>query len=212
MKIMLLKSHQYLNFIKQYFSAKPAARIISLTVFLIYMNTALFAAESEGGGSPLMDFIWKVVNVVVLGAIIYKFAKKPVGNAMNSSAESAKKLISDAREAEEKLTAELNEMRGKIDGLEEEAVQMVKTARKDAEIEKERVIEEGKQEIERMKRQASFALEQERRKAEADLRHWIAEESVALAEKELKQEMNQNQQNKLVNKYMDELSRTEGAA
>tara|TARA_Y100001947_G_C10285185_1_gene280317 strand:- start:228 stop:866 length:639 start_codon:yes stop_codon:yes gene_type:complete len=212
MKIMLLKSHQYLNFIKQYFSAKPAARIISLTVFLIYMNTALFAAESEGGGSPLMDFIWKVVNVVVLGAIIYKFAKKPVGNAMSSSAESAKKLISDAREAEEKLTAELNEMRGKIAGLEEEAVQMVKTARKDAEIEKERVIEEGKQEIERMKRQASFALEQERRKAEADLRHWIAEESVALAEKELKQEMNQNQQNKLVNKYMDELSRTEGAA
>jgi len=209
---MLLKSHQYLNFIKQYFSAKPAARIISLTVFLIYMNTALFAAESEGGGSPLMDFIWKVVNVVVLGAIIYKFAKKPVGNAMSSSAESAKKLISDAREAEEKLTAELNEMRGKIAGLEEEAVQMVKTARKDAEIEKERVIEEGKQEIERMKRQASFALEQERRKAEADLRHWIAEESVALAEKELKQEMNQNQQNKLVNKYMDELSRTEGAA
>ena len=159
-----------------------------------------------------MDFIWKVVNVVVLGAIIYKFAKKPVGNALNSSAESAKKLIRDAREAEEKLTAELDEMRGKIAGLEKEAEQMVKTARKDAKIEKERIIEEGRQEIERMKRQASFALEQERRKAEADLRHWIAEESVALAEKEMKQKMNQNQQNKLVKNYMDELSRTEGAA
>ena len=159
-----------------------------------------------------MDFIWKVVNVAVLGAIIYKFAKKPVGNALNGSAESAKKLINDAREAEEKLTAELGEMRGKIAGLEKEAEQIVKTARKDAEIEKERIIEEGRQEIERMKRQASFALEQERRKAEADLRHWIAEESVALAEKEMKQKMNQNQQNKLVKNYMDELSRTEGAA
>ena len=52
----------------------PAALIISLTVFLIYANSALFAAESEGGGSPLMDFIWKVVNVLVLGVIIYKFA------------------------------------------------------------------------------------------------------------------------------------------
>ena len=209
---MLLKPHQYLNRIKQYFSVKSVAKILTLTVLLVCANTVLFAAESEGGGSPLIDFIWKVVNVVVLGAIIYKFAKKPVGNALNSSAESAKKLISDAREAEEKLTAELNEMRGKIDGLEKEAEQMVKTARKDAEIEKERIIEEGRQEIERMKRQASFALEQERRKAEADLRHWIAEESVALAEKEMKQEMNKNQQNKLVNKYMDELSRTEGAA
>jgi len=209
---MLLKDHQYLICIKRYFSTMLVARIVTLNVFLIYINTPLFAAESEGGGSPLMDFIWKVVNVVVLGAIIYKFAKKPVTNSLSSSAESAKKLISDAREAEEKLTAELDEMRVKIAGLEKEAEQMVKTARKDAEIEKERIIEEGKHEIERMKRQASFALEQERRKAEADLRHWIAEESVALAEKEMKQEMNQNQQNKLVNKYMDELSRTEGAA
>jgi len=209
---MLIKPHKYLICIRQYFSVQLAARIFTLTVFLVCANTVLFAAESEGGGSPLMDFIWKVVNVVVLGAIIYKFAKKPVGNALNSSAESAKKLIRDAREAEEKLTAELDEMRGKIAGLEKEAEQMVKTARKDAKIEKERIIEEGRQEIERMKRQASFALEQERRKAEADLRHWIAEESVTLAEKELKQEMNQNQQNKLVKKYMDELNLTEGAA
>ena len=208
---MLLKPHQYLIFFKQYFSTILVARIVILNVFLTYINTPLFAAENEGGGSPLMDFIWKVVNVVVLGAIIYKFAKKPVANALSSSAESAKKLISDAREAEEKLTAELDEMRVKIAGLEKEAEQMVKTARKDAEIEKKRIIEEGKQEIERMKRQASFALEQELRKAEADLRHWIAEESVTLAEKELKQEMNQNQQNKLVKKYMNELSRTEGA-
>jgi len=209
---MLLKYHPYLDIFKQYFSVKPAQIIITLTVFLVCANTVLFAAESEGGGSPLMDFFWKVVNVVVLGAIIYKFAKKPIGNAMNISAKSTKKLIRDAREAEEKLKAELDEMRGKIAGLEKEAEQMVETAKKDAEIEKERIIEEGRQEIERMKRQASFAMEQERRKAEADLRHWIAEESVGLAEKKMKQELNQNQQNKLVKKYMDELSQAEGAA
>ena len=209
---MLLKTHPYLIRIKQYFPAKLAGQTITLAVILIYMNTYLFAAENEGGGSPLMDFIWKVVNVVVLGAIIYKFAKKPVGNALSSSAESAKKLIKEARDAEENLTAELNEMRDKIAGLEKDADQMVKNAKKDAQIEKERIIEEGKHEIERMKRQASFALEQERRKAEADLRHWVAEESVSLAEKEMKQEMNQNQQSKLATKYMDELSRTKGAA
>ena len=153
---MLLKDHQYLTCIKQYFSTMPVARIVILNIFLTYINTPLFAAESEGGGSPLMDFIWKVVNVAVLGAIIYKFAKKPVGNALSGSAESARKLISDAREAEEKLTAELDEMRGKIAGLEKEAEQMVETAKKDAVIEKERIIEEGRHEIERMKRQASL--------------------------------------------------------
>ena len=209
---MLLKTNKNINFIKHYFPAIPEVRNITLAVFLIFMNTHLFAAESDGGGSPLMDFIWKVLNVVVLGAIIYKFAKKPVGNALSNSAESAKKLVIDAREAEEKLTAELDEMRSKIAGLEKETEQMVKNAKKDAQIEKERIIEEGRHEIERMKRQASFALDQERRKAEADLRHWVAEESIALAEEELKKDMNKNQQNKLATKYMGELSRTKGAA
>ena len=209
---MLLKMHQYLICIKKFIPAIHAIRIFTLAVFLIYMNTQLFAAENDGGGSPLMDFMWKVVNVVVLGAIIYKFAKKPVGNALSSSAKTAKKLIIDAREAEENLTAELDNMRSKIAGLEKEAEQMVKNARKDAQIEKERIIEEGRHEIERMKRQASFALEQESRNAEADLRYWVAEESVKLAEKDLKQEMNQNQQNKLADKYMVELSRSKGAS
>ena len=94
---MLLKTHQYLICIKKYIPAIHTIRIFTLAVFLIYMNTQLFAAENDGGGSPLMDFIWKVVNVVVLGAIIYKFAKKPVGNALSSSAKTAKKLIIDAR-------------------------------------------------------------------------------------------------------------------
>ena len=170
---MLLKTNKNKNCIKQYFPEIPEVRIITLAVFLIFMNTHLFAAESDGGGSPLMDFIWKVLNVVVLGAIIYKFAKKPVGNALSNSAESAKKLVIDAREAEEKLTAELDEMRSKIAVLEKETEQMVNNAKKDAQIEKERIIEEGRHEIERMKRQASFALEQERRKAEAALRHWM---------------------------------------
>jgi hypothetical protein len=60
---MLLKPHQYLICIKRFFSTIPAARFVTLNVFLIYINTPLFAAESEGGGSPLMDFIWKAVNV-----------------------------------------------------------------------------------------------------------------------------------------------------
>ncbi len=208
---MLLKPPHCLICIKKYIPAIHVTRIFILTVFLIYMNTYLFAAENEGGGSPLMDFIWKVLNVVVLVAIIYKFAKKPLGNALSNSAESAKKLIMDARDAEENLKAELNDMRSKIVGLEKQAEQMVKNAKKDAQIEKDRIIEEGRHEIERMKRQASFALEQESRKAESDLRYWVAEESVKLAEKDLKQEMNQNQQNKLAEKYMDELSRTKGA-
>ena len=158
-----------------------------------------------------MDFVWKVANVVVLIAIIYKFAKKPVGSALKRSAESAKQTLDDVRNAETKINTELSEMRIKIAELEKEALVMVESAKKDAEDERERIIKEGKQEIVRMKEQASFVMQQELRKAEEGLRHWIAEESVKLAEGKIKKEINQNHQKKLVKDYMDQLKLPEGA-
>jgi len=192
------------------FQKENMFRLFTLILFVSFWSTALYAAGGEGSSS--MDFIWKVVNVVVLAAIIYKFAKKPVAAALGSSAESAKKVIDDARNAEEKISADLSEMHSKIAGLEKEALEMVEAAKKDAEDAKARIVEEGKLEIQRMKEQASFALKQEQRKAEDDLRRWIAEESVKLAEGTLKKEMNQNEQKKLVKNFMDQLNQSKGAA
>ena len=159
-----------------------------------------------------MDFIWKTLNVAVLVAIIYKFARKPLASALNSTALSAKQVVYDARSAEEKISAELSGMRIKISALEKEAAEMVASAKKDAENEKARIIEEGRQELVRMKEQALFILEQERRKAEDVLRNWIAEESVRLAEEKLKKDMNQKHQAKMVKDYMNQLKQSEGAA
>ena len=159
-----------------------------------------------------MDFVWKTLNVAVLVAIIYKFARKPVASALNSTALSAKQVVDDARSAEKKITSELSGMRIKISALEKEAAEMVASAKKDAENEKALIIEEGRQELIRMKEQALFTLEQERRKAEDVLRNWIAEESVRLAEEKLKKEMNQKHQAKMVKDYMNQLKQSEGAA
>jgi len=193
------------------FQKENMFRLSTLIIFVSFWSTALYAAGGEDAGSPLMDFIWKVVNVVVLAAIIYKFAKKPVAAALGLSAESAKKDLDEARNAEEKIIADLSEMRSKISGLEKETLEMVESAKKDAKDAKARIVKEGKLEIKRMKQQASFALKQEQRKAEDDLRRWIADESVKLAEGTLKKEINQNEQKKLVKNFVDQLNQSEGA-
>jgi F-type H+-transporting ATPase subunit b len=191
---------------------KKMMRLFIFVLFASFWSTALYAAGGSDGGSSLMDFVWKTLNVAVLVAIIYKFARKPVASALNSTAQSAKQLVDDARSAEEKITSELSGMRIQISVLEKDAVEMVASAKKDAENEKARIIEEGRQELVRMKEQARFTLEQERRKAEDVLRNWIAEESVRLAEGKLKKEMNQKHQAKLVKNYMNQLKQYEGAA
>ena len=193
------------------FQKKNMFRLFTLILFVSFWSSTLYAAATGDEGSPLLDFIWKVVNVVVLAAIIYKFAKKPVAAVLGSSAESAKKVLDDARKAEVKITADLSEMRSKISGLEKETLEMVESAKKDAKDAKARIVKEGKLEIQRMKQQASFALKQEQRKAEDDLRRWIADESVKLAEGTLKKEINQNEQKKLVKNFVDQLNQSEGA-
>ena len=198
--------------LSQYHLLKKMMRLFIFVMFASFWSTALYAAGGSDGDTPLMDFIWKTLNVAVLVAIIYKFARKPVASALNSTAQSAKQVVDEARSAEERITSELSGMRFQISVLEKEAVEMVASAKKDAENEKARIIEEGSQELARMEKQARFTMEQERRKAEDDLRNWVAEESVKLAEEKLKKEMNQKHQAKLVKDYMNHLNQSEGAA
>jgi len=100
-------------------------RLFIFVLFASFWSTALYATGGGDVGSPLMDFVWKTLNVAVLVAIIYKFARKPVASALNSTAQSAKQVVDDARSAEEKITSELSGMRIQISALEKEAVEMV---------------------------------------------------------------------------------------
>ena len=180
-------------------------KFVLLNLILLGSSQSVFSAESSNNSSSV-DFLWKVINFVVLIAIIYWFAKKPVGSAMNSSAENAKNQLDEARRAESKAIDEMKKMREKISELEKETVATLEKAREDAQTEKDRILEEGKLEIERMRKQAEFSVEQEYRKAEFELRQWFASESIKLAEENVKQKMTTTRQNKLVKEYLDQLS------
>ena len=166
---------------------------------------SILAAEEGASSSPL-DFVWKVVNLLILIGIIYWFARKPVSSALRNSVENARNQLAESRRMEEKSMAQMKQMREKLTGLEKETKAIVEKAKQEASDEKERIIEEGKKEIERMREQARFSIEQEYRKAEYQLRQWLAAESVKLAEEKLKKEMSETRQKDLVKEYLDQLS------
>ena len=55
-------------------------------------SAPLWAAGAEGQSS-MLDFFWKVVNTIILLAILYYFARKPISSALGMSAEEAKATI-----------------------------------------------------------------------------------------------------------------------
>jgi F-type H+-transporting ATPase subunit b len=58
---------------------------------------------------------------------------------------------------------------------------------------------------ERIKAQAQFTIDQETQQAKAELRQEIAELSASLAEDLLKQNINKDDQQRLVNEYLDKV-------
>ena len=77
---------------------KLVIKLSALSIFTLLSFISFGSAAESGDSSAGLDFLWKVINFVVLIAIIYWFARKPVGSAMNASAENAKNEMQRARE------------------------------------------------------------------------------------------------------------------
>ncbi len=168
----------------------------------------VWAAGAEGGSSPL-DFVWKVVNFAVLVFILYRFGKAPISAALNNSAQQARQNLESAREAEKRADNELVDLRAKVAQLEQEAASMVVRAREEAEAERQRIVELGRTEVEQMAEHAKIALQRERRKAEMELRAWMAEESVKLAEEKMNAQLNGAKQEELMKSFVQQLKTKE---
>lgn len=171
---------------------------------LLFWSAPLWAAGAEGGGSSL-DFVWKVANTAILIGILYYFARKPVSEALSKSAAEAKATIEEARQAEQKIEAELVKAKEKLANMEQETAAMVEKAKGTAEAERQRILAEGEAEVARMTASARFSIEQEFKKAEYDLRRWVAGATVELAEQKLHGRVNAEQQKKLVQNFVDSL-------
>jgi len=179
---------------------------ISLSTVLLSSAATVYASGDATSGSPVMDFVWKILNTLILVAILVKFGKKPVSDALGASAQNAKKTIEEARAAERKIERELKEAQEKLSNMERDAEALVVHAKKEAQLEKKRIIKEGEAEVKRMAEQARFTIEQEYKKAGHDLKLWVAGISMKHAEEQLEQRMNPDLQDSLVNQYIQEIS------
>ncbi len=148
-------------------------------------------------------FFWQAIILIILIALLAKFAWKPILAALSAreegisnalmAAENAKKDIQNLKADNEKLLAEARAERDT----------MLKEAR---EI-KEKMIADAKHEAEeqgsKMIAQAKATIESEKNAAMAELKSHVSTLSVEIAEKLLKEELaNKEAQSKLVEKML----------
>jgi len=151
-------------------------------------------------------FFWQTLLFLLLLWLLYRFAWKPILGAVNEREEGIKDALAAAEEAKKEMqnvTAD-NEKLLKEARTEREA--MLKEAREM----KEKIVSDAKDaaktEGDKMIQQAQAAIESEKKAAVADIKNQVANLSVAIAEKVIKEQLsNKEKQLKLVEDMLGDI-------
>ncbi len=176
-----------------------------LGVGLVLLAAPPAWAAAGGSGNPWLDLLWKAVNFGALVVLIWFFARKPVAAMLRNAAEGRRTELQSRRDQAAAAEREMAEQRRKIENLEAELQRMRDAAQGEAEQEKARLIEEARQHAERLKTNVRLQVEQEFAKARGELKRQLADDTVRLAEQQIKGRMDDESRRRTVNGAIEQL-------
>jgi len=175
--------------------------IMILIIFIFNMVNNIewvIAATEELSHGGLKDWIYKIINFAILIFILSKFLAQPMKEYFHKRAEIIEKSLKEAAEAKEIAQKALEEVQKKLKLKDQEINNIITSAKQAGEVEKESLIEQGKQMSEKIKEQAKINIEMELQNAKANLRKEAAELAIQIAEKELKKHLSKDEHLKLI--------------
>ena len=188
---------------------KTSRRILSgilISLLCLFVGTAL-AASGEGGGGKgwVATDTYRVMNFVVLLVALIFILRKPISQALSSRTKTIKEqlesLETQKAEAEKKL-AQYNE---KLSQLESQAEKIVQGYIQQGNEAKAKILKEAEATAEKLQAQAKRNIEHEFGKARQELQREVVEKSLVQAEEMLKKTITGQDQDKLVNEYLDKV-------
>ncbi len=198
---------------------KKAGRVVLLV--LILGLVAAVAAANEVGAEPkslyallaedpiplLKDFLWRILNLVVLLWILNKFAGKPVKEYFAGRRETIRKGVEEAQEAKAAADCLYREYQDKLAGLDDELKEIEARARREAERECERMRQETEELVAKLQQQARRMAEQEIASAKRQLRREAAKIALETAETLVKDNIKESDRRRMVENYLKKIAR-----
>jgi F-type H+-transporting ATPase subunit b len=177
-----------------------------LLLSLCLAGTAIASSPEHGGGKHWLDTDWyRVMNFSVLIGALFFLLRKPVSQALNGRIEGIKteleELEAKKKEAEKKLV-KYNEQ---IAALEKEAEKIMVEYKRQGEAARDRIIEVSKMAAAKLEEQAKRTIENEFKNAKAKLQEEIIEITLTRAEKLVKDKITSDDQNRLVDEYLNKV-------
>lgn len=164
------------------------------------------------GGGGILSFsggfaIWVLITMVIFLAVMGKYAVPLIMDALNERESRIKESLESAEKAlerAEKISKD-NEKTLREAGLKAQKIR--KEAIEEAEMLRSERIEKAKEEAAGILEQARETIEQEKKRALFELRDEVARLAVKSASIILETELNEERNNKLVDNYIEDISK-----
>ena len=171
----------------------------------------LLLAEGEDHVSPWWDYpgleLWKFVNLFLFVGLMIYFLKRPLTNALAARRESIKMQLIEAQQERDAAVAKLAEVQARLGRLESEVALIQQHSQSEAEAERERIMRETEQEIQKLRDQAQREIVGAGKVARHDLRRFAAQQSVQLAEEMIRRDIRSDDDARLIKLNVEQLGR-----
>ncbi len=199
---------------KKWGKCKFILSIFPVLFLLTSCNTEeLGNSLSDSIEAKLIPNIWaflvQLFAFIILIIVVTKFAYKPVRKYLDKRSEL---LTNERKEAEElnlKAKENLYESEKKLADIRKDASKIIEDAKEKGKVEKEKLLKEATLEANKVKENAYKAIEEEKAKAAKDIKENIVDVAFSMSSKILEREVNEEDNKKIVDSFVDKLSNTE---
>lgn len=172
----------------------------------LFILAAEAHAAGEGGFGINLDFFeTNLFNLAILLGIIIYYAPKTLGKILGDRRRKIAEAINEAESRQRQSAQTLAEEEKKLAQAKEEAVRIVQEAEKRAEVAKQEIEAQAEVDLKRMQETAAQDLGAEQERVIGELKRRIAEQAVAQAEVDLRDRLNENTQDRLIERSIAQL-------
>jgi len=187
-------------------NAKNKTLIGALVLVVLSCGTAFAAADAHvDSGVLLKDFLYRLLNFSIVVAILVYFLKKPIRNALSGRREDIENALAEAKKVKEEAEAKFAEYDKKLDQATQEIAAISASIRKEAEMEKQKIIENAREHATKIEQDAEKAAALEVAKARISLQQEAVQLAVGVAEDLLKKNFTKDDDSRLIDEYMQKV-------
>lgn len=173
---------------------------------LFFMAPAASASDAET--NPLAEVGWQAFNLVVLLAVLYFAARKPIAaffgdrrSQIQTNLDESARLLAEAESRNSALQRRLVDLGSEIEEIRE-------LTRRRAEDESERILAEAGKTAERIRSDATAAIDQELRRAQQELREEAAHLVLDSATEILRDQIAEGDRERLMDEFITRVEPT----